>query len=322
MSAVEGRLQTVAQVAHDVAQGLGRGALPRDVGRLVGLLTGRRRDRAADYMNDPGLLRAYVALYLPKNAARVALLLEKVRAEHHLRSLPEAPRVLDIGAGPLSGLIGAWAAFGALADCSALDRSRRALSAGQDVWAALPTGARVRTKACDLRDKQWPLPASAQYDLVLAANVLNELPPTGRARRVLGWLSHSGAEAMVLIEPGTRLMSRAVMALRDELVAGGAHVAAPCPVQNHCPLLDTRDWCHTALHHERPETVRKLERSARIKPGPLLLSYIVVTRAPAHPVGRRVVSGVLDGGQQQVCGPDGLVTMKLRGARRGDALRA
>jgi len=80
---------------------------------------------------------------------------------------------------------------------------------------------------------------------------LNELPlpPAERAARVWEWCEELMAPtgACVLLEPALRETSRALLDVRDRLVARGLFVAAPCFWQGPCPALAReRDWCHDA----------------------------------------------------------------------------
>jgi hypothetical protein len=89
--------------------------------------------------------------------------------------------------------------------------------------------------------------------------VLNELhtkePPatriTVRARKVQVWCNRLLADdgTLILIEPALRETSRELLAVRDQVVAAGLVVAAPCLWIGACPALRReRDWCHdTAL---------------------------------------------------------------------------
>jgi ribosomal protein RSM22 (predicted rRNA methylase) len=79
--------------------------------------------------------------------------------------------------------------------------------------------------------------------LLVISHVLNELPPDALASlRALV----ARAEAVLWVEPGTRAVSRALGALREEFHAHFT-VVAPCTHQNACPILapgNERDWCH------------------------------------------------------------------------------
>jgi ribosomal protein RSM22 (predicted rRNA methylase) len=158
-----------------------------------------------------------------------------------------------------------------------------------------------------------PAGVSGCFDLMVAAHLLNELGRSldldGRARLVAGWcrelLEPDGT--CIVIEPALHDTSRALLGVRDRLLAGGLHVAAPCFCQSACPALQRdRDWCHDSAE------VLIAGRS-RVD-----FSYLVVRRSAATEVDPgcyRVVSDPLkDKGRLRffVCGVAGrFVLMRL-----------
>jgi len=78
---------------------------------------------------------------------------------------------------------------------------------------------------------------------LVLSHVLNELSPA--AREELLALARR-ADAVLWVEPGTREVSRALAALRDQL-RDGFDLIAPCTHANSCPLFEPkneRHWCH------------------------------------------------------------------------------
>ena len=86
--------------------------------------------------------------------------------------------------------------------------------------------------------------ASAEpVGLLVISHVLNELPPDALAalRTLI-----ARAAAVLWVEPGTRDVSRALGALREEF-RPTFRVVAPCTHQAPCPILapgNERHWCH------------------------------------------------------------------------------
>ena len=109
---------------------------------------------------------------------------------------------------------------------------------------------------------------------------------------------------MVILEPALRETSRDLLAVRDQLVAGGLHVVAPCLWAGPCPALARdRDWCHDATF-EPAEVVG--QRPRRVD-----FSYLAL-RATGEPSSDpslfRVVSDLLEEkGRLRLfgCGPAG-----------------
>jgi ribosomal protein RSM22 (predicted rRNA methylase) len=94
-----------------------------------------------------------------------------------------------------------------------------------------------------------PAGVTGQFDLIVAAHLLNELSLDldGRARLVAGWcrelLEPDGT--CILVEPALRETSRGLLGVRDRLRAAGVFVVAPCLLQGPCPALAReRDFCH------------------------------------------------------------------------------
>lgn len=324
------RAADLFHAALDEAERLHRTPLSQDVARLSKLFGADKAERDPAYLTDPGLRRAYLGFYAPRNAVRLALLLRSLERERALKRL-SAPRVLDVGAGPLAGLLGAWVRYGELREATAVDLAAGAMRDGRDMYARVVGSAAPapQTRVANITSRPWPTLPRA--DLVMVANVIGELGDARRAtaRRaqvVEDALAQTTDEGAVLVvEPATRVHARGLMAVRDLLVERGHVVRAPCTGADACPLLLTRgDWCHEDLAWTPPPRVARLMRDAGLRPAPLRHAYLLLTRArPGR--GQRVVSGVLRRGRRRVqlsCTPDGLVELDAkRTRRRGEKLR-
>lgn len=296
--------------------------LGSDIQRLSRLFGEARADRRADYMADPALRRAYLAFFVPQYAAKIALLMDELRREG-LLPLPDRPRVLDVGAGPLTGLFGAWLATGALGESRALDLARRAMEAGRALFDVVAPGTPITLVEQPVQRR--PLP-QGPFDLVIVAHVLNELGDPRRGlplrvdllRSLLGVLAPGGR--VLVVEPGTRVHGRALQAVRDELFDHGASVLAPCRGARACPLLRTPgDWCHGDIPWQRPAAFVELEEASGLKKTELKQSHLLLARpadARAPLTGLRLVGGLMRDGagveRRYGCGREGLVVLRGR----------
>lgn len=149
-------------------------------------------------------------------------------------------------------------------------------------------------------------PVEGKFDLVVAAHLLNELfvqrpdRVSLRAQRVVAWsralLAPGGL--LVVVEPALRETSRDLLGVRDQVLAAGLHVVAPCFWTGACPALArNRDWCHDAA---------PVPSSPRVD-----FSYLVLAREreplPPLPLYRVVSDPLPEKGRLRlfVCGADG-----------------
>jgi SAM-dependent methyltransferase len=207
---------------------------PRRSSRIHRGLTGARELVGTRYLADPGLRREYAEEIAPRTHAALG----KILAE--LYGPDDAPptRALDLGAGTGAAGAALRARFGAGLEIVAVDRV-----AGPGIVTA------------DLA-RDVP-PFEGRFDLIVAAHLLGELflgEPLAerilaRARRVLAWTRGflEAGGTVILLEPALRETSRALLGVRDQLVAAGLSVVAPCFWRGPCPALAReRDWCHDA----------------------------------------------------------------------------
>jgi ribosomal protein RSM22 (predicted rRNA methylase) len=192
-------------------------------------------------------------------------------------ALHELPRglsvesVLDIGAGTGAASLAARARF----PNAKLTMIERAPALAKEARAMLPGSEHIAADAA--RIDRFP-----ERDLIVAAYSLSEIGP-GIALRL--W--ESARVALVIVEPGTPKGFALIRDIRSQLLAAGAHMAAPCPGSMACPMADP-DWCHFAARVERSSLHR------RVKGGDLgyedeKYSYVALTRDPHPPAAARVL---------------------------------
>ncbi len=294
-------------------------------------LTRERQLAGARYMDDPRLLGAYLLFYWPVSYAQ---------ARATISELPSRPRsVLDLGAGP--GPLAFAALDAGASQVTAADRSKRALELAQ----ALATEAGEGLSTRDWSPEK-PLP-DGRYDLITMGHVVNELfngqvaPRVALLEKILERVTTGGS--LLVLEPALRDTSRALLQVRDALVAKGYAVRAPCLFRGSCPaLLKESDWCHAERQWRMPKLVEELARAAGLHKESLKMSYLALApkgEAWAEPPPGtlfRIVSEALPGkGRRRYmgCGPEGRVGLAMQEkheneknrlffkAWRGDVLR-
>lgn len=260
-----------------------------------------RGDRALpDYWRDERDLAAYDAVL----GARIGWKWDAALDECRERGLPRADGelVLDHGCGSGVAARRFVRAFGA-GRVLCHDRSRLAATFAARALQTECGGvaAEAVTRVDDVRP-----------DVLLVSHVLGELDANGE-ETLRALIARS--RRVVLVEPGSREVSRRLSALRDRLAAD-VHVVAPCPHRAPCPALagDT-DWCHffappgpeAFTDGDFVRTARALGIDARALP----YSFVALSKdpvaapTPAHRVLGRPRLGKHDA-QVQLCTATGL----------------
>lgn len=198
--------------------------MPKTSSRIHRGLVGARDLVGQAYLADRELRREYEAEIAPRTEAALARILAAME-------LPRPRRALDLGAG--TGAVGRAI-------------SRRLGSV--ELWAVDKVGGPGIVQA-DVTRAVRPTGVEGRFDLVIAAHLLNELAldVDRRARLVLAWCRELLADDghCILVEPALRETSRALLEVRDRVLAAGHFAVAPCLWQGPCPaLVRDRDFCH------------------------------------------------------------------------------
>jgi ribosomal protein RSM22 (predicted rRNA methylase) len=206
-------------------------------------------------------IAAYAAFRLPATFAAVGAALTQVK-----EGLPGwRPRtLLDVGAGPGTGMWAAAAVWPDLERVTLLEREDGMIDLGKRLaaYSSLPSVREATWLKADIT-AAWEAPP---HDLVIAAYVLGELPgepahplipPTTRLFIRTLWEHTSGV--LVIVEPGTPAGFSRVRKARDQLLDAGAKSVAPCPHDRPCPMPDD-DWCHFAQRVARARLHRQVKK--------------------------------------------------------------
>ena len=85
-------------------------------------------------------------------------------------------------------------------------------------------------------------------------------------------------DTLLVVEPGTPAGYARIIALRERLIALGAHVAAPCPHDDKCPLA-APDWCHFTQRLQRSRAHKQV-KGAELPYEDEKFAYVALTRTP------------------------------------------
>jgi ribosomal protein RSM22 (predicted rRNA methylase) len=219
---------------------------------------------------------AYALARMPATYAAVTASLNALR-----EIAPDfAPNtLLDVGAGPGTASWAAAEAFLSLQDFALLDAN----SALRSLALELVSGsARLRDINYRRGEARAALADADAADLVVASYMIGEMNDSEQtALATLMW--QKTRDTLLVVEPGTPAGYARIIALRAQLIAVGAHVAAPCPHDGQCPLA-APDWCHFTQRLPRSRAHKQL-KSAELPYEDEKFAYVALTRAPVarHP---------------------------------------
>ncbi|MFL5259155.1 MAG: small ribosomal subunit Rsm22 family protein [Hyphomicrobiales bacterium] len=271
--------------------GLVREELNRAADRLSLRYRAEIQDGAA-HIHDEASALAYAVARLPATFAAI----RRALAEAAARSDASPATMLDAGAGPGTSLWAAVETWPSLAEAVMIEQSPSALALGQ----RLSTGLASVSTAWIGVDVTRGFDEFGPRDLVTLCYVLNEIEP-GKRQALVDRLWQLAREILVIVEPGTPAGWRRILAAREQLMAAGAHILAPCPHRLACPL-DPPDWCHFACRVARSRAHREA-KSAVVPWEDEKFIYLAAARRPAAPFVARVIA--------RPKGASGRVTLKL-----------
>jgi ribosomal protein RSM22 (predicted rRNA methylase) len=212
---------------------------------------------------------AYALARMPATYAAVAACLNalmEARDDFHPASL------LDVGAGP------GTATWAALQTCPSLQRVSLLDANIALRQLALTLGAeQMQSAPLDYQqaDARSGIAAMPQADLVIASYMIGELDANARAAFATE-LWCKTRDTLLVVEPGTPDGYERIVTLRAQLIAQGAHVVAPCPHDEACPLIKP-DWCHFAQRLARSRAHKQI-KGADLPFEDEKFSYVVLAR--------------------------------------------
>jgi ribosomal protein RSM22 (predicted rRNA methylase) len=266
------------------------------------------------HLSDDLAARAYLGARMPATYAAIRASLDAVAK---LRPDFSPQSVLDAGAGPGTAVFAARDCWPGLAEATLIESSPAIRHWGE---ALLPSLALARADWLSLDLANAPLPQTP-HDLVILAYVLDEVPPAALTP-VVERLWQIAGDTILAVEPGTPGGWSRILAVRDRLIAAGAHLVAPCPHALVCPLI-APDWCHFARRVARSRMHRRI-KSADVPWEDEKFIYIAASRHPPVPVKARVIAPVLARGgtvSLKLCERTGNARRHFLSKRDGDAYR-
>jgi ribosomal protein RSM22 (predicted rRNA methylase) len=259
---------------------------------------------------------AYALARMPATYAAVAA---SLNALGEIRPNFAPTSLLDIGAGPGTATWATAEAFSQLQHFALIDANIALRTLALDL-ARRTT--RLSDMAYELGQARIRLAESEPADLVVASYMVGEMSEAERS--VLADLMWTKTrDTLLIVEPGTPAGYGRIIALRQQLIALGAHVAAPCPHDGQCPL-HAPDWCHFTQRLPRSRAHRQI-KGAELPFEDEKFAYVALTRAPVtrHParvLAQPTVTKVEV--SAKLCTTDGLVFAEIPRRAKPDYARA
>lgn len=160
------------------------------------------------------------------------------------------------------------------------------------------------------------------HDLVLISYTVGEFA-SGAANALVSRAWRLASSVLVIVEPGTPKNFERLIAIRRSLVSAGAHLVAPCPHHQECPMWAAQDWCHFSQRIERTAVHRRLKQGS-LGYEDEKFSYLVAAKQPIGQAAARIVRHTKKNPghvQFQLCTPQGLQRQTV-GKSQGERYRA
>lgn len=192
--------------------------------------------------------------------------------------------VLDLGAGPGTTL---WAISEVLPHISKATNLEQNLS-----WIHTAKQLARKGSAPLLREAIWQqldlrsAPVLAHADLIVCSYMLGELPHDA-LQAVLTRAWEASDKLLLLVEPGTPAGFERLRCARTHLIEKGAHILAPCPHADKCPMAGS-NWCHFGQKILRSPLHRML-KGATLSYEEEKYSYLLVSKVKMEAPGARVL---------------------------------
>lgn len=213
---------------------------------------------------------AYLLTRAPATFASVESAFSKIKSLNPDISISS---VLDIGAGPGSASWAAMEAFPEITRLTLIERDREMSAFATRLHAASASKASIEpvTGAVEAIKTFEP------HDLVIFSYSLGELQE-GARKAIIDSAWKAVRVLLVIVESGSTQGFSCILSARTQLLGMGAHIVAPCPHANDCPMA-APDWCHFAARVQRSRLHREAKGGALAYEDEKF-SFVAVSREP------------------------------------------
>lgn len=223
--------------------------------------------------------------------------------------------LLDVGAGPGTATWAAAEAFSSLQGFALLDANDALRTLALNLFS---DSFRLREVNYERGEARSALAKADTADLVIASYMIGETSAVEQ-KTLAELMWQKTGDTLLVVEPGTPAGYARIIALRERLIAQGAHVIAPCPHDDKCPLA-APDWCHFTQRLQRSRAHKQV-KGAELPYEDEKFAYVALTRTPmtkrpsrllAQPEVSKVEISA------KLCTPDGLAWTRVPRRAKAD----
>ncbi|MBI3600934.1 MAG: hypothetical protein HY097_09900 [Nitrospinae bacterium] len=293
----------------------GLNIMASNVARLSGLFTKGRESLPKSYLKDKNLRSAYILYFLPSNLYKIHLPLKELSLHPEKPLLKERLKILDIGSGPGTVVLGVMDFFTRQAsppflEFTAVDAVEGNLRDAGELFKLYKdkslASASLKTGRLNIENPET-IP-EGHFDIIIVSNLLNELfYDDAIAKRVdilIKLMSQTMSEdgSCIIIEPALWETSREMLEVRDGLLKQGLNiyphtqkapnhyknpspsrvgvgVYSPCLICEPCPaLINPNDWCHEDMPWTPPPLIKEIDKLTGLRKDSLKFSYLVLRK--------------------------------------------
>lgn len=209
----------------------------------------KNKDTYLEYYTDA---LAYLALRSPATYTQIYTALANVK-----EVIPsfEPTTMLDIGSGSGVGMWAAQSLFPKLKEIMCIEKNKNVITVGKEIALA----AKMPFITWKHQNILGSESTGQTYDIVLIANVLNELHVRER-EKLIGNAYNLCKKVLVIIEPGTPFGSSIVQSSAESLSHTGVLLA---PYVNNSFVQNDAYWMHFSKRFIRPEFERRIRQHMR-----------------------------------------------------------
>lgn len=254
-------LQTFINLPANISESVSRILLRSDA-RVLSSLAKQLHERYMQGENplEPNIQKpsdciAYLGLRFPATYAQIASALSQV-AERIPSFQPKT--VLELGCGPGTGIWAAKSVWPSINTSTGLDQEQLFLTLAEEIH--FDSKMHLDTKWVKSSIIKWITTEDAtRYDLIIMANVFNELTQEERDR-IMEKISVRSSGVVVVIEPGTTVGNAIIQNVAQTISVTQPLIA---PYINNRYVASDEYWVHFSQRLQRPEFQRRIRQSMR-----------------------------------------------------------